>query len=154
MRLPRQGILAIHPTELLYSLVAGSGTAFPGNDDFRNSIVHCGRTRNSPNDAGIITPSPFATVNGSMPGASTTPQPSTTTRICTELLLDSSTVRKSLGSFNSNISTTKYGEVTSGERRFLVPGTALGAGRITFPDATFSFSTESPSCKCSSRGRP
>src|SRR5580698_8205761 len=75
-----------------YILTAGSGIAFPGNDDFRNSIDHCGRTLNCPLAAGTTTASPFARVTGSDPGDSTTPQPSTAVRICTEVFPASSAI--------------------------------------------------------------
>src|SRR5579864_3547354 len=124
---------------LVYSLVSGSGSVFPGTNARKNSSVHCGRTLNSPMLAGITAASPFARVTGSAPGASITPQPSTATRIWTELFPESPRVVSRSGSFASNLSTTKYGASINGSRRFLPPFTCKGAGRTTLPDRTFSF---------------
>ena len=60
--------------------------------------------------AHMLAPQPrrlWSSVTGSMPAASITPQPSTATRICTELRPESSRVANSSGSLASNMSTTK-----------------------------------------------
>src|SRR5580658_10801773 len=107
------------------SRVAGSGRDTPGTLAFRNSTAHCGRTLKQPKLAGITTASPLAKVTGSRPCASTTPQPSSATRICTEVLPERSfseaEVENTCGSFNSNRSTVKYGAAIIEDRRLLPP---------------------------------
>ena len=131
-------------TSKCYILVAGSGTGLPGHIRLQELHRPLRTNLNSSYDAGTTTASPLARVTGSMPWASTTPHPSTATRICTELLPVSSPVRNPDAAPSVQTSPPRNRARPLAETGGSCCAVSRGAGRITFPDPTFSFTTASP----------